>query len=256
MGRFVLRRVVSVIVVLFAISVLTFLIFQAIPNGDPALRLAGRLATPQQVEDVRKQWGLDQPIYVQYLKMMEKILSGQVISYTQQVNVLDEIKRGLPATMSLAIGAGIIWLSLGIVFGLLSAIVSKLLAPRLETEAKAAPYECGIVPRKDPPERFPVRFYLVAMIFIIFDIEIIFLYPWAVIFRRLGPFALWEMVLFAAAVFVSFLYLISNGALDWGPVKRLRRVDEMPMVSSERTAATTVKRVGLEGREGRGEHAA
>jgi NADH-quinone oxidoreductase subunit A len=94
------------------------------------------------------------------------------------------------------------------------------------------------------------------MIFIIFDIEIIFLYPWAVIFRRLGPFALWEMVIFAAAVFVSFLYLISNGALDWGPAKRLRRVYDTSMVSAERTAATTVKRVGLEGREGPGEHAA
>src|SRR4051812_49250223 len=122
MGRFVLKRLVSVVVVLFAISVLTFLIFQAIPNGDPALRLAGRLATPQQVEDVRQQWGFDQPIYVQYAKMMEKIFSGQVISYTQQVNVLEEIRRGLPATLSLAIGAGVIWLSLGILFGLLSAM--------------------------------------------------------------------------------------------------------------------------------------
>jgi NADH-quinone oxidoreductase subunit A len=150
----------------------------------------------------------------------------------------------------------LVLLVLAVVFGVLSSLVSKLLAPRLETEAKAAPYECGIVPRKDPPERFPVRFYLVAMIFIIFDIEIIFLYPWAVIFRRLGPFALWEMVIFAAAVFVSFLYLISNGALDWGPAKRLRRVYDTSMVSAERTAATTVKRVGLEGREGPGEHAA
>jgi NADH-quinone oxidoreductase subunit A len=146
----------------------------------------------------------------------------------------------------------VVLLALAVVFGVLSALASKLLAPRLETEAKAAPYECGIVPRKDPPERFPVRFYLVAMIFIIFDIEIIFLYPWAVIFRRLGPFGLWEMVMFAAAVFVSFLYLISNGALDWGPVKRLRRVGgDESMVSDERTTTSTVKRVGLEGRDGR-----
>src|SRR5436305_5038000 len=114
-------------------------------------------------------------------------------------------------------------LALAIVFGVLSALASKLLAPHHETPAKSAPYECGIVPRKDPPERFPVRFYLVAMIFIIFDIEIIFLYPWAVIYRGLGAFGLWEMVLFAAAVFISFLYLISNGALDWGPVKQQRR---------------------------------
>src|SRR5947209_6347902 len=137
---------------------------------------------------------------------------------------------------------------LAIVFGVISALVSRLLAPRRPTIAKYSPYECGIVPRKDPPERFPVRFYLVAMIFIIFDIEIIFLYPWAVIYRGLGPFGLWEMILFAAAVFVSFLYLISNGALDWGPVKRIRGVTDSSMVSSERTAASTVKRVGLEGR--------
>ena len=102
------------IAVLFAISVLTFLIFQAIPSGDPALRLAGRLATPQQVADVRHQWGFDQPLYVQYAKTMDKIFTGKVVSYTQQVNVLGEIGRDLPATLSLAIGAGVIWLSLGI----------------------------------------------------------------------------------------------------------------------------------------------
>jgi peptide/nickel transport system permease protein len=84
--------------------------------------MAGRLATPQQVQDVRQQWGFDKPIYVQYAKTMDKVLTGKVISYTQQLNVLDEIKRGLPVTISLAVGAGIIWLSLGILFGVLSAI--------------------------------------------------------------------------------------------------------------------------------------
>ncbi len=122
MLRFIVRRLFSVVLVLIAISILTFLIFQAIPNGDPALRLAGRLATPQQVQDVREQWGFDKPIYVQYIKTMDKVVTGQVISYTQQLNVLDEIKRGLPVTLSLAIGAGIIWLGLGILFGLLSAM--------------------------------------------------------------------------------------------------------------------------------------
>ena len=72
------------------------------------------------------------------------------------------------------------------VFAGVSFFASGLLAPRRPTAAKEAPYECGIVPDREPPERFPVRFYLVAMIFIIFDIEIIFLYPWAVIFRQLG----------------------------------------------------------------------
>src|SRR5882757_7571624 len=140
-------------------------------------------------------------------------------------------------------------LVLAVVFGVISALVSRLLAPRRATIAKYAPYECGIVPRKDPPERFPVRFYLVAMIFIIFDIEIIFLYPWAVIYRGLGPFGLWEMLVFAGAVFISFLYLISNGALDWGPAKKLRRVSDPEMISADRTSTSTVKRVGLEGRD-------
>jgi NADH-quinone oxidoreductase subunit A len=93
-----------------------------------------------------------------------------------------------------------------------------------------------------------VRFYLVAMIFIIFDIEIIFLYPYAVIYKGLGAFGLWELVLFSFAVFVSFLYLVASGALDWGPVHKSRRLDQPSMVSAERTVATTVRRVGLEGR--------
>ena len=124
MLRFAVRRFSSVVVVLFAISVLTFLIFQAIPNGDPALRLAGRLATPQTVQDVRQQWGFDKPIYVQYVRTMKKIANGSVISYTQQVNVVSEIGRDLPATLSLAIGAGVIWLFFGVVFGLLSAVAA------------------------------------------------------------------------------------------------------------------------------------
>jgi NADH-quinone oxidoreductase subunit A len=137
-------------------------------------------------------------------------------------------------------------LVLAVVFAALSFFASRLLAPRRPTAAKSAPYECGIVPSREPPERFPVRFYLIAMIFIIFDIEIIFLYPYAVIHRELGGFGLVEMVVFVVAVFASFVFLIANGALDWGPVKRRHRAD--PRVSTTRTAATTVRRVGLEGR--------
>ena len=75
----------------------------------------------------------------------------------------------------------VVLLVLAVVFGVLSLVVSRLLAPRRPSAAKEAPYECGIVPSREPPERFPVRFYLVAMIFIMFDIEIIFLYPYAVV---------------------------------------------------------------------------
>ena len=122
MTRFVVRRLLSMTIVLFAISVMTFLIFQAIPNGDPAQRLAGRTSTPETVAAVRRTWGFDDPLWQQYLTTMKKVFTGQVYSYTQQVNVLDEIERDLPATISLALGAGIIWLAFGVLFGLLSAI--------------------------------------------------------------------------------------------------------------------------------------
>jgi NADH-quinone oxidoreductase subunit A len=125
---------------------------------------------------------------------------------------------------------------LGFLFAALSFVGSAMLAPKKRpTAAKIAPYECGIVPTVEPPVRFPVRFYLVAMIFIIFDIEIVFLYPWAVIFRQLRSFGLIEVIVFAALVFVSFLFLVSNGALTWGPAKRL--VGAMPSRTSESTIA-------------------
>jgi NADH-quinone oxidoreductase subunit A len=135
---------------------------------------------------------------------------------------------------------------LAVLFAALSRVASRLLAPSATTIAKRSPYECGIVPGREPPERFPVRFYLIAMIFIVFDIEIIFLYPWAVIYRNLGAIGLAEILLFTVAVLVSFVYLLSNGALDWGPARKARRLS--PMVSAERTAGTTIKRVGLDGR--------
>ena len=136
---------------------------------------------------------------------------------------------------------------LAVLFAAISRVVSQLLAPSATTAAKRAPYECGIVPGREAPERFPVRFYLIAMIFIVFDIEIIFLYPWAVIHRNLGVPGLVEVLLFTVAVLVSFVYLLSNGALDWGPGKRARRLS--PMVSDARTTSSTIKRVGLDGRE-------
>ena len=135
---------------------------------------------------------------------------------------------------------------LAILFAGVSRVASRLLAPSSTTIAKRSPYECGIVPGRETLERFPVRFYLIAMIFIVFDIEIIFLYPWAVIYRDLGAFGLVEVLLFAVAVFVSFAYLLANGALDWGPVNRMRRLS--PMVSADRTATSTVRHVGLDGR--------
>ena len=143
---------------------------------------------------------------------------------------------------------------LAVVFAALSRLASRLLAPSATTVAKRSPYECGIVPGRESPERFPVRFYLIAMIFIVVDIEIIFLYPWAVIYRNLGALGLSEILLFTVSVLVSFVYLLSNGALDWGPAKRMQRLS--PMVSADRTSRTTVRHVGLDGREAAGKEEA
>jgi len=127
-------------------------------------------------------------------------------------------------------------------FAALSFAASALLGPRHPTAAKEAPYESGIVPTREPAQRFPVRFYLVAMIFVILDIEIIFTYPWAVIYSHdLGRYGLVEMIVFTISVLVSFLYLVSNGALDWGPVKRALRASES--LASARTSSSAVRRV-------------
>lgn len=101
-----------------------------------------------------------------------------------------------------------------------SFFASTLLAPQRKTSAKTAPYECGIVPEEDTPERFPVKFYLVAMIFIILDVEIIFLYPFTLVFRDLGGYGLAVMGIFLIVLLVPFGYLLSTGALDWGPMKK------------------------------------
>ena len=144
-------------------------------------------------------------------------------------------------------------------FAGISFVTARVLNPPKPTAAKVSPYECGIVDQVPPPERFPVRFYLVAMIFIVFDIEIIFFYPWAIAHKEVGWFGLVAVLIFSFAVFESFVYLIANGALEWGPVKRLRDVSATmrltDMRSAERTSTSTIRRVGLEGREEGGEAA-
>ena len=87
---------------------------------------------------------------------------------------------------------------LAVLFGAGSVVASKLLAPRRPNTAKEAPYECGIVPSREAPERFPVSFFVVAMLFIMFDIEIIFAYPFAVSSQSLGAYGFWEFVAFSA----------------------------------------------------------
>lgn len=110
----------------------------------------------------------------------------------------------------------LVLLALSIIFALGSLAVSALLAPRRPTPAKLAPYECGIEPTRVPAgERFSVKFYVVAMLFIIFDIETIFLFPWAIGFRDLGLFGLVEMLVFIGLVLVAYAYVWRSGGLDW-----------------------------------------
>mgnify|MGYP000155897802 CR=1 FL=1 len=140
---------------------------------------------------------------------------------------------------------------LATLFGVLSLVASRLLAPNRGNAAKEAPYECGIVPSREAPERFPVSFYIIAMLFIMFDIEIIFVYPYAVSHAALGPYAFFEMITFSAVFFAAFVYAIARGALDWGPIKKSVRLDDAlsnSMTSDSRTFTSTIRRVGLEGR--------
>jgi NADH-quinone oxidoreductase subunit A len=134
---------------------------------------------------------------------------------------------------------------LALLFAGLSLAASRIMSPYRPNAAKQSPYECGIVPTSEPPQRFPVRFYLVAMVFIIFDIEIIFLFPWAVIYDELGRFGLLEVLVFAGAVIFSFIYLVASGGLDWGPLKRVRPLEPF----GQRTTDSTVQRIGRQGDE-------
>ena len=105
---------------------------------------------------------------------------------------------------------------LSTLFAVASMVVAARLAPKRWTAAKLQPYESGIVPEDtDERERFPVKFYLVAMLFIIFDIETVFLYPWAVAYQDLAVFGLIEMVVFIAILLAAYVYVWKRGALDW-----------------------------------------
>ena len=108
-------------------------------------------------------------------------------------------------------------LILGALFALFSVSVAPIVGPKRYNRAKLDAYECGIEPAPQPigGGRFPVKFYLTAMLFIIFDIETIFLYPWAMAFENLGLFAFVEMVLFIVAVFIAYAYVWRRGGLNW-----------------------------------------
>jgi peptide/nickel transport system permease protein len=133
MLTFLVRRIIGAILVCIAVTFIVFIIFIVVPGGDPAQRIAGKNATPQNIINIRKDWGFDRPFYIQYYKMMDKMFSGQLVSYTSQQNVLQQIEQGMPATFSLAIGAGIIWLFFGILVGVISAVKAGKLSDRVIT---------------------------------------------------------------------------------------------------------------------------
>ena len=110
----------------------------------------------------------------------------------------------------------LIMIVLGAGFALVSSLLSAVLGPRKPTPEKAAPYECGMPPVGDARERQSVKFYLVAMIFLLFDIEVAFLYPWAMALRQLGWNGFAQVLLFMVLLLTGYIYVWRKGALDWG----------------------------------------
>src|SRR6478752_8124106 len=143
MVAFVIRRLIGMVAVLFAVSLLVFIVFILIPGGDPAERMAGKNPTPENIQNIREKWGFDKPFYVQYVRMMQKAGNGLLPgphseydilrSFDTRQNVVNEIKKGIPATFSLCIGAAIIWLTFGILVGVFSAIYAGRFSDRLIT---------------------------------------------------------------------------------------------------------------------------
>jgi peptide/nickel transport system permease protein len=133
MLTFLVRRLIGAFLVLVAVSFITYLIFVKIPGGDPAPRIAGRTATDQNIADIREKLHLNDPFYEQYWGLMTSLFGGTLKSYSSQLNVVSEIKKGIPATFSLCIGAGIIWLFFGILVGVISAVTAGRLSDRVIT---------------------------------------------------------------------------------------------------------------------------
>jgi NADH-quinone oxidoreductase subunit A len=106
---------------------------------------------------------------------------------------------------------------IGAAFAIFSVVMASIVGPKRYNRAKLEAYECGIEPTPQPKGggRFPIKYYLTAMLFIVFDIEIVFLYPWAVSFDALGMFGLVEMLLFVLTVFVAYAYVWRRGGLEW-----------------------------------------
>jgi NADH-quinone oxidoreductase subunit A len=109
----------------------------------------------------------------------------------------------------------VLFILIAAAFAIVTLVLSYLVQPRLASPEKISPYECGSEPISDARIPFPVRYYIIAMLFVIFDVEIIFLYPWAVAFDKIGLFGLVEMVIFIALFLAGYVYAWKKGALEW-----------------------------------------
>jgi len=112
----------------------------------------------------------------------------------------------LPTLLFLIVATGI---------GVALLVIGKLLGPKRPTAEKLSPYECGFEAFEDARMQFDVRYYLIAILFIVFDLEIAFVFPWALVFRELGPFGLVEMGVFLTLLVIGFVYVWKKGALEW-----------------------------------------
>jgi peptide/nickel transport system permease protein len=130
MFAFLIRRFLGMIVVLAAVSFIVYFVFIIIPGGDPAQRIAGRTATAANILSIRHRLGLDQPFYVQWFDLMKQLFTAQLVSYSDQLNVVSQIWQGLPVTFSLSIGAGVIWLAFGVLVGVISAVTAGRFSDR------------------------------------------------------------------------------------------------------------------------------
>src|ERR687884_1372907 len=124
MGRYIARRLLWVVVLLFAVSLVTFVVFYAFPSADPATLRAGRQPNPQLIEQIRHQLGLDRPWYSQYFDYMKRLVLHFDFGYSYQnnISVKQQIFDRLPATASLAVGAAVVWLIIGVLVGVISAV--------------------------------------------------------------------------------------------------------------------------------------
>jgi peptide/nickel transport system permease protein len=132
-ARFVVRRLLGMVLVMFAISVITFFIFQVIPNGDPAARIAGRTATETTINEIREEWGFNDSLIVQYGNTIAKVFSGDLRSYHNGLDVGEEIRRGFPRTVALAVGAAVLWMVFAVALGLYSALRAGRFSDRFLT---------------------------------------------------------------------------------------------------------------------------